>query len=611
MSLFPLRNTHGDHLLLPSYVERVYGEAVLRLCSEGLALAFDREGMLWSVEEQGILRRWSLSGRMQARHYLNDLITVWSFSPQAEKIAGGSNELMVWDVSRGECVGQWSSGAWVTALAWSQHEGRLASGHEDGSVSVWDPTTRQLLRRWEGNGPPVAAVALSPDGQLVAAAGEDRCIQVWELTTGKLCCQWDGHPDRISALTWSPDGHWLISAGWDSSARVWRVGQADPLMLLNSHAEQVVALAYSPDGRYLACADSEGAIHLWTDPVQAHLAGILRGHTEEIRCLAFAPDGQHLASVGSDGVILIWNVEERRVVAGSSQEHRHRLAYLAGARPRLASVFAGQAHLWDVETGHPCQPCPTVNVCSVAASPDGRYLAFGGTDHFTHLYDLSREGEPALLEATKPPIGSLTFAPDGQRLAHTSPADGLVWIWNTAIAQPELILIEAADSCTLEGMCFHPDGQRLAVGGLDYLATGQRSGAVVVWHLPTREQQIILDTGVTALTVDPQGRWWIGAGLDGQVYLWDTTDGQEIMTLPGPSGRFLDIACSPCGRYIAASGDDQTVRLWTPHDQQTRIIREMEMTVETVLFSPDGQRLFLALANGVVYAVHLHRFLEE
>jgi hypothetical protein len=30
-----------------------------------------------------------------------------------------------------------------------------------------------------------------------------------------------------------------------------------------------------------------------------------------------------------------------------------------------------------------------------------------------------------------------------------------------------------------------------------------------------------------------------------------------------------------------------------------------------VLFSPDGQRLFLALANGVVYAVHLHRFLEE
>jgi WD40 repeat protein len=216
-----------------------------------------------------------------------------------------------------------------------------------------------------------------------------------------------------------------------------------------------------------------------------------------------------------------------------------------------------------------------------------------------------------LLEATKPPIGQLAFAPDGRRLAHTSPADGLVWIWNTASAQPELILIEAADGCTLEGLCFHPDGQRLAAGGLDYLATGQRSGAVVVWHLPTREQQYVLDTGVTALAVDPQGRWWIGAGLDGQVYLWDAASGQEALVLPGPSGRLLDVACSPCGRYIAACGEDQTVRIWTPHDGQTRIIREMEMTVEALVFSPDGRRLFLALANGMACAVRLAAFLEE
>jgi WD40 repeat protein len=216
-----------------------------------------------------------------------------------------------------------------------------------------------------------------------------------------------------------------------------------------------------------------------------------------------------------------------------------------------------------------------------------------------------------LLEATKPPIGQLAFAPDGRRLAHTSPADGLVWIWNTASAQPELILIEAADGCTLEGLCFHPDGQRLAAGGLDYLATGQRNGAVVVWHLPTREQQYVLDTGVTALAADPQGRWWIGAGLDGQVYLWDAASGQEALVLPGPSGRLLDVACSPCGRYIAACGEDQTVRIWTPYDGQTRIIREMEMTVESVVFSPDSRRLFLGLANGMACAVRLAAFLEE
>jgi WD40 repeat protein len=612
MSLFSLIDGNRGNVPLPDYVERVYGEAELRVCSDVLALAFDRDGALWSVEEQGVLRRWSSQGRLQGRHYLSDLMTVWSFSAQAQYVAGGSDEVLIWDVRSGECVGRWSGGEWITALAWGTSGAWLASGHEDGSVRLWDVRRGQLLRSWAGRGQPCAAVAPSPDGTLLAAAGEDRHIYVWDLTTGELRAHWQGHPDRIAALTWSPDGRWLISAGWDSSARVWQVGQADPLMLLNSHAEQVVALAYSPDGRYLACADSDFAIHLWADPVQAQLAGILRGHADEVRCLAFSPDGQRLASASADGVILIWDVEQRTVAAGGSCGHRHRLACLAGERLRLASVFAGRARLWDAETGAPAEPCPNLNAYSVAASPEGRYLAFGGTDHFTHLYDLSRpDAPPVLLEATKPPIGQLAFAPDGRRLAHTSPADGLVWIWNTASAQPELILIEAADGCTLEGLCFHPDGQRLAAGGLDYLATGQRSGAVVVWHLPTREQRYVLDTGVTALAVDPQGRWWIGAGLDGQVYLWDAATGQETLVLPGPSGRLLDVACSPCGRYIAACGEDQTVRIWTPHDGQTRIIREMEMTVEALVFSPDGRRLFLALANGMACAVRLAAFLEE
>src|SRR5205823_4973706 len=113
-----------------------------------------------------------------------------------------------------------------------------------------------------------------------------------------------------------------------------------------------------------------------------------------------------------------------------------------------------------------------------AASPDGKWLAIGGTDHFTQLWDAADGALAASLEATKPPIGALAFSADSALVAHTSPADGLVWIWQTATAQPLLILIEAADGCTLEGLAFHPNGRRLAVGGIDYLSTGDRDGAV-------------------------------------------------------------------------------------------------------------------------------------
>src|SRR5205807_2357654 len=109
------------------------------------------------------------------------------------------------------------------------------------------------------------------------------------------------------------------------------------------------------------------------------------------------------------------------------------------------------------------------------------------------------------LEATKPPIGALAFSPDSAMLAHTSPADGLVWIWKCGASEAELILIEAADGCTLEGVAFHPNGGWVACGGIDYLSTGERDGAVAVWDLATREKRFVLDVGVYAIAFDPKG----------------------------------------------------------------------------------------------------------
>ena len=54
-------------------------------------------------------------------------------------------------------------------------------------------------------------------------------------------------------------------------------------------------------------------------------------------------------------------------------------------------------------------------------------------------------GVPKRLEATKPPVGSLAVHPKGELVIHTSPADGLVWLWDPATGQPVLILIEAYD----------------------------------------------------------------------------------------------------------------------------------------------------------------------
>jgi WD40 repeat protein len=605
-------NTVAQTAARPSpLVHRVFGEPQFHTDGDITALVFAADGTIRSVDETGVLRLWSADGRLLERHFLSDLETVWSFSPDGDLLASGNDDLLVWDSRNGQLVRRVKQDSWVTALVFSSNGRIIASGHDDGHVRFWDAGSANELGELHAHPSAVSAIAFSPNGDLVATAGEDRAVRVWEARSHKLVADLKSHTDRIPALAWSPDGTLLISAGWDTSARVWRLPQAEPLMLLNSHADQVVTLAYSPDGKHLACADSDFDISVWSDPVGAKVAHVLRGHNDEIRCLAFSPDGSKLASAGADRVIHVWDLREGKLIAGPNLSGRHSLALIPGDRPRLASSAGPAVRVWDVESGEEVPPSGQWPACSVAASPDGNWLAIGGTDHFTRLWNLKDGTLAGLLEATKPPIGYCAFSPDSSMLAHTSPADGLVWLWRIGQPEAELILIEAADGCTLESIAFHPNGQWVACGGLDYLSTGERDGAVCVWDLPTRSKRAVFNTGVYAVAFDPVGKYLAGAGLNETVYVWDLETEETVLELTGHQGKVNAVTFDPTGSYLISSGDDMTVRVWDVLSGRLLVARELDSPVQSLAFSPDGRFLFLGNGNTTVYQVEFKRFLED
>jgi WD40 repeat protein len=383
------------------------------------------------------------------------------------------------------------------------------------------------------------------------------------------------------------------------------------MMLLNSHSDQVVMLAFAPAGNLLATADSDYDIHLWADPLTAKVGHVLRGHADEIRCLAFSPDGAKLASAGADRVVHIWDVATGKLLAGPNPTGKHSVAVVpTSGGLKLASSGGPTFRLFDVGTGAELPPTGDGPAYCVAASGDGTKLAVGGTDHFTRLYDLPGNGVKKL-EATRPPIGSLAFSPDGALLAQASPADGLVWLWDTAAGEPKLILIEAGDGCTLEGVAVHPDGKRVVVGGIDYLSTGERTGAVTVWDLGTNLKEMVFDTGVYAVAVDPSGRYVAGAGLTDAVYLWDMTAQEQVFELHGHQGKVHVVAFSPDGSYLVSAGDDQTVRVWDVLSGRLLVAREFDAAVQGLAFSPDGKWLFTGNGNTTCYQMEFQKLLDE
>ena len=161
----------------------------LRTDGDVVQVAFGKDGALYSIEEQGMLRQWNpASGQQLECVSLSDMETLWAFSSDARVLASASNDLTIWDVSSGWPLVSIAQRQWVTALTFHPDASHIAIGHDDGAIGYWDaPSHHRLFEQGLAyHKKPISALTISPDGAKLAAASEDKLISLWDLTSGKI-----------------------------------------------------------------------------------------------------------------------------------------------------------------------------------------------------------------------------------------------------------------------------------------------------------------------------------------------------------------------------------------------------------------------------------------
>lgn len=72
----------------------------------------------------------------------------------------------------------------VRCVEWSPDGRFIASGYEDGTISIWDAKTGEELRWLNGQSGAVLHVRWSPDSSRIASTTPTGTVRVWDIETG-------------------------------------------------------------------------------------------------------------------------------------------------------------------------------------------------------------------------------------------------------------------------------------------------------------------------------------------------------------------------------------------------------------------------------------------
>ena len=547
-----------------------------------------------------------------------------AFSRDGTMLASGLDDgtITLWDASTLAYVATLSGSRYggVTSVSFSHDGAMLASGTYSGTVSLWDLATRANIatyndvyeggsRGWTRRS---TSVSFSHNGIMLAFGSRDGTAQIWDVATGTQIATLSGHRLRVASVSFSPDGTLLASGSNDGTVKLWDVATWTNIATLEGHTSGITAVSFSPDGTTLASGSSDYTVKLWDVATRKNIA-TFEGHINGVASVSFSPDGMMLLSGSVDGTARVWDIQTGNAAAFYGHGHLGNSVSFSPDGTILASGSEDETvKLWDVETGRNIDSfgLHKWGVAVVSFSPDGKTLASGSSNNTIKLWDVASGANKATLFRGRGQILSMAFSPDGTTLAVGDPAGLVLWdvtgpyIFN---ARCRLCPTDIASGPQVATPLGHTDWVWSVAFSPDgkLVASGSSDGTFTLWDAPTLAHISTFDVHmgwVKSVSFSPDGTLLAsGATGDGTVKLWDIATRKNIATLEGYTSHVYAVSFSPDGDMLAYGLYGGMVKLWDVATRENIATFEGHTgNVQSLSFSPDGTMLASGSEDGTI-----------
>ncbi len=456
----------------------------------------------------------------------------------------------------------------IEKISMSRDGNFLGTVYEDGSLGIWSAQEKQELFNLVVRDAKAMDGLVSVDKNRILSIFSDRSIRIWDLTSGELKASlFYAYSDPVKCLM-NPKNDCVITFGnrfihfWDAGSlfdiqgthypdkenfaqHIYNQGGDTDFPIIPIGIRSCHSLS---NGKFIAI-DSDRKIKIW-DSKSGQISKVLDGSQNAVFCVP-----------GQDGSLLLSHD------FSSANEKRKGL--------RIWNLADFSSRQLDLSAAKKKQPA------DCAVSPDGKYCVLGYSEGLLEMRDLETDqlkyqvyGHEWDVEQAKlydlpshENVRQCAIDPGGSYFATIAQYDSHILIWDLSSGKLlHKLFADNVNSYTF--ITFTSDGKHLLAVGRSQTTLGESEEHFIrFWDIPSfiASGQIPLgkinpQNYISGCALEPENRFLALAYLDGQVSIWDITNGNRIV------GTRLSDSLGSCAwsndKILMVGGEKGAYFLW-------------------------------------------------
>ncbi|KAL3481139.1 hypothetical protein BJX99DRAFT_219127 [Aspergillus californicus] len=542
-------------------------------------------------------------------------------------IVGAGEEVLCWDIKKGELLGKWRDSACksqVTVVTQSKtDEDIFAVGYEDGSIRLWDSRTETVIISFNGHKSAITQLRFDSAGVRLASGSRDTDIILWDLISEVGLFKLRGHTDQVTSLNFlvpslellnaaglSDHAGFLITTGKDALIKVWDLASQH---CIETHVAQsngeCWSLGLAPDQSGCITGGNDGELKAWSIDESAMIeiskeklgsenrkiltdrGAFYRNAKDRTTGITFHPRADYVALHGSEKAIEIWRIRsETEVQKSMARKHKRRKEKEAqrAAEKGVSAEKVDEKAKEDVSAA----PVTEIFVSHLIVRTGGKVRSFD-------WIRTKSSGKIQLLAATT----------NNQLEAYS------VAIANKKGKDEDDLDYNRTLAVDIPG--HRTDIRSVALSSDDRMLASASNGSLKIWNVRTQNCLRTLECGYALCSAFLPGDKIVVVGnKDGELEVFDIASSTLLDTIKAHEGSVWSLQVHPDGKSLVSGSADKSAKFWNfqvvqeeiPGTKRTtprlKLIHSRTLKVSddilSVRFSPDARLLAVALLDNTV-----------